>query len=110
MAPFTRTNAMYVVTRSGKKEKLDLNKVQSRLQNLCDDLNVDPSPVILKVVAGIYSGVTTTELNNLAAEVAASLTTSHPDYALFAGRIAMANLEKQTKNVFSEVMEDLYNN
>uniref|UniRef100_A0AC34R226 Ribonucleoside-diphosphate reductase large subunit n=1 Tax=Panagrolaimus sp. JU765 TaxID=591449 RepID=A0AC34R226_9BILA len=110
MAPFTRTNTMNVVTRSGKKEKLDLNKVQSRLQNLCDDLNVDPSPVILKVVAGIYSGVTTVELDNLAAEVAASLTTSHPDYALFAGRIAMANLEKQTKNVFSEVMEDLYNN
>ena len=64
---------------------------------------------MLKVVGGIYKGVTTVELDNLAAEVAASMTTKHPDYALLAARIAVSNLHKQTKKVFTDVMQDLYN-
>lgn len=63
----------------------------------------------MKVIQGLYSGVTTVELDTLAAETAATLTTKHPDYAILATRIAVSNLHKETKKVFSDVMEDLYN-
>lgn len=61
------------------------------------------------MISGLYSGVTTVELDNLAAETAATMTTKHPDYALLAARIAVSNLHKETKKSFSEVMDDLYN-
>uniref|UniRef100_A0A672K242 Ribonucleoside-diphosphate reductase n=1 Tax=Sinocyclocheilus grahami TaxID=75366 RepID=A0A672K242_SINGR len=65
--------------------------------------------ITMKVIQGLYSGVTTVELDTLAAEITATLTTKHPDYAILAARIAVSNLHKETKKVFSEVMEDLYN-
>ncbi|KAG6842844.1 Ribonucleoside-diphosphate reductase large subunit, partial [Arthromyces matolae] len=65
--------------------------------------------VTQKVVAGVYQGVTTTELDNLASETAAYLTTKHPDYAVLAARIAISNLHKETKKNFSQVIKDLYN-
>lgn len=61
-----------------------------------------------KVIAGVYNGVTTVELDNLASETAAYLTTRHPDYAILAARIAISNLHKETKKSFSAVIEDLY--
>ena len=64
--------------------------------------------VAMKVIEGIYEGVTTSELDNLAAEVSASMTTRHPDYALLASRISVSNLHKDTKKSFSETMKDLY--
>uniref|UniRef100_A0A3P8WRP7 Ribonucleoside-diphosphate reductase n=1 Tax=Cynoglossus semilaevis TaxID=244447 RepID=A0A3P8WRP7_CYNSE len=70
---------------------------------------VDPAQITMKVIQGLYSGVTTVELDVLAAETAATLTTKHPDYAILAARIAVSNLHKETKKVFSDVMEDLYN-
>lgn len=57
---------------------------------------------------GVYQGVTTVELDNLAAETTAYLTTKHPDYAILAARIAISNLHKETSKLFSKVMEDLY--
>jgi ribonucleoside-diphosphate reductase alpha chain len=63
----------------------------------------------MKVIEGIYAGVTTHELDNLAAEIAASLTTTHPDYALLASRIAVSNLHKSTNKSFSKTMAALYN-
>uniref|UniRef100_A0A7N8Y9W3 Ribonucleoside-diphosphate reductase n=1 Tax=Mastacembelus armatus TaxID=205130 RepID=A0A7N8Y9W3_9TELE len=83
-----------------------------KLQKLCYGLNtdfVDPTQITMKVIQGLYSGVTTLELDTLAAETAATLTTKHPDYAILAARIAVSNLHKETKKVFSDVMEDLYN-
>ncbi|ROT62699.1 hypothetical protein C7M84_019414 [Penaeus vannamei] len=83
-----------------------------RIQKLCYGLNmdfIDPPAITLKVINGLYSGVTTVELDNLAAETAATMTTKHPDYAVLAARIAVSNLHKETKKSFSEVMEDLYN-
>jgi ribonucleoside-diphosphate reductase alpha chain len=62
-----------------------------------------------EVIEGIYDGVTTTDLDDLAAEVAAAKTIDHPDYALLASRIAVSNLHKDTKKTFSDVMSDLYN-
>uniref|UniRef100_H9G776 Ribonucleoside-diphosphate reductase n=1 Tax=Anolis carolinensis TaxID=28377 RepID=H9G776_ANOCA len=87
------------------------DKITSRIQKLCYGLNVDfvdPAQITMKVIQGLYSGVTTVELDTLAAETAATLTTKHPDYAILAARIAVSNLHKETKKVFSDVMEDLY--
>lgn len=88
------------------------DKITSRIQKLCYGLNpefVDPAQITMKVIQGLYSGVTTVELDTLAAETAATMTTKHPDYAILAARIAVSNLHKETKKVFSDVMEDLYN-
>jgi ribonucleoside-diphosphate reductase alpha chain len=101
---------MYVLKRDGHKEAVKFDKITSRIQKMCyglDDL-VDPTTVAMKVIEGIYEGVTTFELDNLAAEVAASLTVKHPDYAQLAARIAVSNLHKKTKKSFSETMTDLF--
>jgi ribonucleoside-diphosphate reductase alpha chain len=102
---------MYVIKRDGRRESVKFDKVTSRIERLCyglDPKHVDPADVAKKVIQGIYDGVTTSELDNLAAEIAASLTTKHPDYALLASRIAVSNLHKNTKKSFSETMRDLY--
>ncbi len=102
---------MFVIKRDGKKETVKFDKITSRIQRLCYGLSVhvEPVQVAIKVIEGIYDGVTTSQLDNLAAETAASLTTKHPDYALLASRIAISNLHKNTKKLFSETMADLYN-
>src|SRR5579872_6433352 len=90
---------MYVIKRDGKKETVKFDKITARIEKLCYSLNpvlVDPIDVAKKVIEGLYDGVTTSELDNLAAETAASLTTKHPDYALLASRIAVSNLHKNT--------------
>ncbi|MPT36724.1 MAG: ribonucleoside-diphosphate reductase subunit alpha, partial [Flavobacterium sp.] len=69
---------------------------------------VDPVKVAMRVIEGLYDGVTTSELDNLAAETAASMTVSHPDFAQLAARIAVSNLHKNTKKSFSETMTDMY--
>jgi ribonucleoside-diphosphate reductase alpha chain len=103
---------MYVVKRDGNKESIKFDKITARIQKLCYGLDsnlVNPYQVAMKVIEGIYEGVTTQELDNLAAEIAASLTTTHPDYALLASRIAISNLHKSTNKSFSKTMEALYN-
>ncbi|XP_043525220.1 ribonucleoside-diphosphate reductase large subunit [Frieseomelitta varia] len=103
---------MYVIKRDGRKEDVHFDKITSRIQKLCYNLDmdyVDPSAITFRVISGIYSGVTTVELDNLAAETAATMTTKHPDYAILAARIAVSNLHKETKKSFSEVIQSLYN-
>uniref|UniRef100_A0A8C5PA46 Ribonucleoside-diphosphate reductase n=1 Tax=Leptobrachium leishanense TaxID=445787 RepID=A0A8C5PA46_9ANUR len=103
---------MHLVQRYGRQERVMFDKITSRIQKLCYGLNsefVDPAQITMKVIQGLYSGVTTVELDTLAAETAATLTTKHPDYAILAARIAVSNLHKETKKIFSDVMEDLYN-
>jgi|TARA_R110002110_G_scaffold87885_18_gene228795 ribonucleoside-diphosphate reductase alpha chain len=101
---------MNVVKRDGRKEPIMFDKITARVRKLCYGLNelVDPVKISMRVIEGLYDGVTTSELDNLAAEVAATMTTSHPDYARLAARISVSNLHKNTKKSFSEVMEDLY--
>ena len=102
----------HVVKRDGRKERISFDKVTSRVEKLCYGLNqdhLDPTIVTMKVIAGVYPGVTTVELDNLAAETAANLATVHPDYAVLAARLAISNLHKETKKKFSDVMTDLYN-
>lgn len=101
---------MYVVKRDGRKEPMMFDKITARVRKLCYGLNelVDPVKVAMRVIEGLYDGVTTSELDNLAAEIAATMTTAHPDYARLAARISVSNLHKNTKKSFSEVMMDLY--
>ena len=101
---------MYVVKRDGRKEPIMFDKITARVRKLCYGLNelVDPVKVAMRVIEGLYDGVTTSELDNLAAEIAATMTTAHPDYAKLAARISVSNLHKNTKKSFSEVMTDLY--
>lgn len=102
---------MYVVKRDGRKESIKFDKVTARIQKLCYGLDpmVDPIPVAMRVIEGIYEGVTTQQLDELAAETAASFTVRHPDYALLASRIAVSNLHKSTIKSFSNTMKLLYN-
>ena len=101
---------MFVVKRDGHKEPIMFDKITARIKKLCYDLNplVDPVRVAMRVIEGLYDGVTTSELDNLASEIAATMTTSHPDYAQLAARISVSNLHKNTKKSFSDTMTDLY--
>lgn len=101
---------MYVVKRNGAKEPVMFDKITDRIKKLCYGLNdlVDAVKVAMRVIEGLYDGVTTSELDNLAAETAASMTIAHPDYAQLAARIAISNLHKNTKKSFSETMHDMY--
>ena len=101
---------MYVVKRDGKKESVKFDKITARIVKMCYGLDplVSPEAVAMKVIEGLFDGVSTTELDNLAAEVAAAKTIDHPDYALLASRIAVSNLHRETKKTFSEVMHDMY--
>ena len=101
---------MFVVKRDGRKELMMFDKITARVRKLCYGLNdlVDPVKVAMRVIEGLYDGVTTSELDNLAAEIAATLTTAHPDYAKLAARISVSNLHKNTKKSFYETMKDLH--
>ena len=101
---------MNVIKRDGREEAVKFDKVTSRIHKLCYGLSelVDPTAVAMKVIEGIYEGVTTSELDSLAAEVAASMTVRHPDYAQLAARIAVSNLHKNTNKSFSETMTMLH--
>ncbi|KQB37951.1 Ribonucleoside-diphosphate reductase [Flavobacterium daejeonense] len=101
---------MYVVKRDGHKEPVMFDKITERIKKLCYGLNdlVDAVKVAMRVIEGLYDGVSTSELDNLAAETAASMTIAHPDYALLAARIAISNLHSNTKKSFSETMTEMY--
>jgi len=101
---------MFVLKRDGRKEPVMFDKITARVRKMCYGLNklVDPVKVAMRVIEGLYDGVTTSELDNLAAETAATMTVQHPDYARLAARIAVSNLHKNTKKTFSDVMTDLY--
>ncbi|WP_291139489.1 ribonucleoside-diphosphate reductase subunit alpha [Flavobacterium sp. UBA7663] len=101
---------MYVVKRDGHKEPVMFDKITDRIKKLCYGLNdrVDAVKVAMRVIEGLYDGVTTSELDNLAAETAASMTIAHPDYAQLAARIAISNLHKNTNKSFSETMSEMY--
>ncbi|MBF7091230.1 ribonucleoside-diphosphate reductase subunit alpha [Flavobacterium sp. ALJ2] len=102
---------MYVIKRDGRKEPVMFDKITDRIKKLCYGLNelVDPVKVAMRVIEGLYDGVSTSELDNLAAETAASMTIAHPDYAQLAARIAVSNLHSNTTKSFSETMSDMYN-
>lgn len=101
---------MFVIKRNGLKESVKFDKITARIQKLSYGLSplVDVIDLAMKTIEGIYDGVSTSELDNLAAEISASLTTKHPDYALLASRIAVSNLHKNTIKSFSQTMRKLH--
>lgn len=102
---------MEVLKRNGKREDVSFDKITARVKKLCYGLDskfVDSIEISKRVILGLYNGVTTSELDNLAAETAASLAAVHPDNAILAARIAVSNLHKNTNKSFSETMEGLY--
>lgn len=101
---------MFVIKRSGRKEAVSLDKILRRIQNLCIGLNPIVEPVIVsqKVVQGLKDGITTTELDNLAAQTSAAMISSHPDYGTLAARIAVSNLHKNTRESFSRNIKEMY--
>ncbi|KAJ6412487.1 hypothetical protein OIU84_005523 [Salix udensis] len=104
---------MYVIKRDGSQEPVCLDKITARLKKLSYGLSndhCDPVLVARKACAGVYRSVTTAQLDELAAETAASMTANHPDYALLAARISVSNLHKNTKKSFSETIKLMYNN
>ena len=102
---------MLVVKRDGHRESVKFDKITARIEKLCYGLDpkfVNPVEVAMKVINGLYDGVSTQELDNLAAEIAATMTTRHPDFAKLAARIAVSNLHKITSKSFSNTMKRLY--
>ena len=102
---------MFVIKRDGRKEPVKFDKITARIQRQCyglDPVYVNSIQLAMKVINGVYDGVSTSELDNLSAEIAATLTSSHPDYALLASRIAISNLQKNTHKSFSKTISDLY--
>lgn len=104
---------MYVKKRRGRTELVRPEKIITRLERLCYQLDmdhIDPVKVMIKTTEGLYSGVTTIELDNLAAEICASMSAVHPDYNVLAARIFVSNLHKETEKDFHKVVETLYQN
>ena len=102
---------MQVIKRDGSREPVKFEKISNRVRRMTYGLNpdyVDPIEIAQKVIAGIYDGISTEELDNLAAETAASMITRHPDYSILASRIAVSRLHKSTKKKFSETIQALY--
>ena len=102
---------MKVKKRDGSLEEMRYDKITKRISILCHDLNmeyIDPTYVTLKVTQGIYDGITTIELDKLAAETAVAMTTTHPDYSKLAGRIEVSSLHKSTPKKFSQCIKELH--
>ncbi len=101
---------MYVIKRDGRQETVKFDKITARIKKLCYGLNslVDPVAISQSVCQGIYKGVTTAELDDLAAQTAAIQTSEHPDYAILASRIAVSNLHKQVPKTFTKVIHSLF--
>ena len=102
---------MLVIKRDGRKESVKFDKITARIEKLSYGLNtkyVKTIEIAKKVIDGLYDGVSTQELDELAAETAATLTTKHPDYATLAARISISNLHKTTSKSFSNTMKRLY--
>jgi len=109
---YDKQKTMKVIKRNGKREAVSFDKITARVKKLCYGLDADhvsDIEIAKRVIQGLYDGVTTTELDNLAAETAATMAPNHPDYARLAARIAVSNLHKNTNKSFSETIEALYN-
>ena len=101
---------MYVVKRSGEQQEVKFDAITRRIKNLCDGLDprfVDPVPVTQKVVEGFYNGISTSEVDTLAAETCAYMSQKHPDFSTLAARIAVSNLHKNTSDSFHETCKIL---
>ena len=107
---FQPHHSMKVTKRDGSKQDVSLDKVTFRIKNLCDGLDIDPIVISMKVCSQIFDGVTTSQLDELAAEICIAKVTVHPDYGELTTRIIISNNHKNTSPSFSETIETLYRN
>jgi len=108
---FGKFSKMFVVKRDGSKQEVKFDSITKRIANLCEGLNaeyVDPVPITQKVVEGFHKGITTSDIDKLAAETCAYMSQKHPDFSILAARIAVSNLHKSTSGSFSETCRALY--
>ena len=103
---------MYVTKRNGNREYVAFDKILRRIKTIGTeiDIKINYSSLAMKVIDQLYSGISTTKIDELSAEQCASLASTHQDYNILAGRIIVSNHHKNTKESFYEVMKDLYNN
>ncbi|KAG0765635.1 hypothetical protein G6F57_000163 [Rhizopus arrhizus] len=102
---------MYVINRDGIQEKVLFDKISSRISVLCEGLDenfVDPAQIVQRVVTDMYPGITTVQLDELAAEIAVDAAVVHPDFVILAARLSISNLQKETHEKFSDVVKALY--
>jgi len=102
---------MYVIKRDGQKQEVKFDSITSRVRRLCNGLDpnfVDPVPITQKVIEGFYAGISTSEIDTLAAETCAYMSQKHPDFSLLAARIAVSNLHKNTLDSFMETCRSLH--
>eukprot|EP00606_Chrysophyceae_sp_TOSAG23-5_P000783 GSChrysophyteH2.ASY1.ANO1.551.1 assembled CDS len=101
---------MHVIKRNGEKAEVNFDAILDRISECCQNLDSIVNPVVMaqKVVSGVYPGVTTRELDEMAAQTAASCTTQHPDFNTLASRLSISDMQKQTMPKFSDVVKVLY--
>jgi len=102
---------MRVLKRDGTQQEVRFDSITNRIRNLCDGLDpkfVDPVPVTQKVIEGFYNGISTSEIDTLAAETCAYMSQKHHDFSTLAARIAVSNLHKQTSDSFSDTCRTMY--
>jgi ribonucleoside-diphosphate reductase alpha subunit len=102
---------MYIVKRDGRQEEVKFDNITRRIRAVCDGLDpkyVDPVSITQKVIEGFYAGITTSEIDTLAAETCAYMSQRHPDFSTLAARIAVSNLHKNTSDSFSETVRSLF--
>lgn len=103
--------SMYVIKRDGRHEPVSFDKITKRIQSLTFDLDtnfIDPTLIAQQVCASVISGIKTSELDVISANVASSYISKHPDYSLLAARILISNLHKSTPDKFSECVNRMY--
>jgi ribonucleoside-diphosphate reductase alpha subunit len=102
---------MYVLKRDGKRQEVKFDSITKRIRALCNGLDpkyIDPVPITQKVIEGFYAGISTSEIDTLAAETCAYMSQKHPDFSTLAARVAISNLHKNTSSSFSETCRVLY--
>ena len=108
--PSNNMEVFYVFKRDDGKEEVSFDKIIKRIKNLSKNLNINPSMLTQKIITEIYDGIKTSEIDILAAQLCASMSTEHPDYLELASRIELSNLHKNTSPSFSETVNILYEN
>jgi ribonucleoside-diphosphate reductase alpha chain len=111
MATFEQDSEMFVQKRNGTKEIVSFDKILTRIKNIGQEagIQINYTTLVIKVIDQLYDGISTTKIDDLLAEQCASLASTHPDYNVLAGRIAVSSHHKNTSGSFLKVVSQLYN-
>lgn len=103
---------MKVIKRNGKFEVVSFDKILKRIKSLGSECNItiNYTSFVMKVIDQIYDGITTMKIDELSAELGASLSVQNPDYSKLAGYVIVSNHHKNTPTNFFTACKKLYNN